>query len=63
MKNKEMLEILLKANNKYLCEVYQLANQKYFECYIDDNKDGMDYYKQIFSSIGEELRKRNYWSY
>ena len=61
--NKEMLEILLKANNKYLCELYQYANEKYFVAYIDDNKQAMDYYKQIFESVGEELRKRNYWSY
>lgn len=61
--NKDMLEILLKANNKYLCELYQYANQKYFECYIDDNNEGMNYYKEIFDSIGAELRKRNYFSY
>ena len=61
--NKEVLEILLKANNKYLCELYQYANQKYFVAYVDDNKQAMDYYKEIFSAIGEELRKRNYWSY
>ena len=61
--NKEVLEILLKANNKYLCEVYQFANEKYFVAYIDDNKQAMDYYKEIFTTIGEELRKRNYWKY
>ena len=61
--NKDALEILLKANNKYLCEVYQFANEKYFVAYIDDNKQAMDYYKEIFTTIGEELRKRNYWSY
>ena len=61
--NKDVLEILLKANNKYLCEVYQFANEKYFVAYIDDNKQAMDYYKEIFTTIGEELRKRNYWSY
>ena len=61
--NKDVLEILLKANNKYLCELYQFANEKYFVAYIDDNKQAMDYYKEIFTTIGEELRKRNYWSY
>ena len=61
--NKEVLEILLKANNKYLCELYQFANEKYFVAYIDDNKQAMDYYKEIFTTIGEELRKRNYWTY
>ena len=61
--NKEMLELLLKANNEYLCELYQYANQKYFVAYIDDNKEGMKYYKDLFSAIGEELRRRNYWSY
>ena len=61
--NKDVLEILLKANNKYLCEIYQYANQKYFECYIDDNKQAMDYYKDIIDNVGLELRKRNYWSY
>ena len=61
--NKDALEILLKANIEYLRELYQYANQKYFVAYIDDNKEGMNYYKEIFDSIGEELRKRNYWSY
>ena len=61
--NKELLESVLKANNKYLCELYQYANEKYFVAYINDNKQAMDYYKQIFESVGEELRKRNYWSY
>ena len=61
--NKEVLEILLKANNKYLCEVYQFANEKYFVDYVDDNKQAMDYYKNIIDSVGLELRKRNYWSY
>ena len=61
--NKEVLGSVLKANNKYLCELYQYANEKYFVAYIDDNKQAMDYYKEIFSAIGEELRKRNYWSY
>ena len=61
--NKEMLEILLKANIEYLCEVYQFAQEKYFVAYIDDNKECMNYYKEIFDSIGEELRKRNYWAY
>ena len=63
MKNKEMLELLLKQNIEYLCEVYQFANEKYFVAYIDDNKQAMDYYKEIFTTIGEELRNRNYWSY
>lgn len=61
--DKEMLELLLKQNTNYLCEVYQFANEKYFVAYIDDNKEGMDYYKELFSAIGEELRKRNYWAY
>ena len=61
--DKDMLELLLKQNTNYLCEIYQYANQKYFECYIDDNKEGMDYYKELFSAVAEQLRKRNYYSY
>ena len=61
--NKEMLEILLKANIEYLLELYQFANQKFFTAYIDDNKQAMDYYKEIFSAISKELRRRNYWGY
>ena len=61
--NKEMLELLLKQNTNYLCEVYQFANEKYFVAYVDDNKQAMDYYKEIFDLVGAELRKRNYWSY
>ena len=36
--NKEILEIILKANINYLCELYQYANQNYFISYIDDDK-------------------------
>ena len=61
--NKDVLQLLLKQNIEYLCEVYQFANEKYFVAYVDDNKQAMDYYKQIFESIGDELRKRNYWNY
>ena len=57
----EMLEIILKGNTKYLCELYQYANQNYFISYIDDDKERMNYYKEMFTSIDKELRNRNYW--
>ena len=57
----EILEIILKGNTKYLCELYQYANQNYFIAYIDDDKERMNYYKELFTSIDKELRNRNYW--
>ena len=57
----EMLELILKGNTKYLCELYQYANQNYFISYIDDDKERMNYYKEMFTSIDKELRNRNYW--
>ena len=57
----EMLEIILKANINYLCELYQYVNQKYFIAYIDDDKERMNYYKELITDIDKELRKRNYW--
>ena len=57
----KMLEIILKANINYLCELYQYANQNYFLAYIDDDKERMNYYKELFTSIDKELRNRNYW--
>ena len=57
----EMLEIILKGNINYLCELYQYANQNYFIAYIDDDKERMNYYKELFTSIDKELRNRNYW--
>ena len=57
----EMLEIILKGNTKYLCELYQYANQKYFMSYIDDDKERMNYYKEMITGIDKELRNRNYW--
>ena len=57
----EMLEIILKGNTSYLCELYQYANQNYFIAYIDDDKERMNYYKEMFTSIDKELRNRNYW--
>ena len=59
--NKEILEIILKGNTKYLCELYQYANQNYFIAYIDDDKERMNYYKELFISIDKELRNRNFW--
>ena len=59
--NKEILEIILKPNINYLCELYQYANQNYFIAYIDDDKERMNYYKELFTSIDKELRNRNYW--
>ena len=57
----KMLEIILKANINYLCELYQYVNQKYFMSYIDDDKEKMNYYKEMISDIDKELRNRNYW--
>ena len=57
----EMLEIILKGNTKYLCEIYQYANQNYFIAYIDNDKERMNYYKEMISGIDKELRNRNYW--
>ena len=57
----EILEIILKGNTKYLCELYQYANQNYFIAYIDDDKERMNYYKEMISGIDKELRQRNYW--
>ena len=56
-----MLEIILKANINYLCELYQHANQNYFISYIDDDKERMNYYKEMINGIDKELRNRNYW--
>ena len=57
----KILEIILKANNNYLCELYQYANQNYFISYIDDDKERMNYYKEMITDIDKELRNRNYW--
>ena len=57
----EILEIILKGNTKYLCELYQYANQNYFMSYIDDDKERMNYYKEMITDIDKELRNRNYW--
>ena len=57
----EMLEIILKGNTNYLCELYQYANEKYFIAYVDSDEKSMKYYKKLFTGIDKELRKRNYW--
>ena len=57
----EILEIILKGNTKYLWELYPSANQNYFIAYIDDDKERMNYYKELFISIDKELRNRNFW--
>ena len=60
---KDLSKMLMKLSNEYLKEVYQMANEHYFISYVNDDKEGANYYKELFSAIGEELRKRNYWSY
>ena len=57
----EMLEIILKGNTNYLCELYQYANEKYFVAYVDSNEKDMWYYKELINGIDKELRNRNYW--
>ena len=61
---KDLLEMLMKLSNEYLKEVYQMANEHYFISYVnDDNKEGAKYYKELIDTTGNELKKRNYWSY
>ena len=57
----KMLEIILKANIDYLCELYQYANKKYFIAYVDSNEKDICYYKELINAISKELRNRNYW--
>ena len=59
--NKEMLEILLKANNEYLCEVCRYLNDRYFVAFIDENQKEMQQCKDIYMAIDKELRFRGFW--
>ena len=60
---KDLSEMLMKLSNEYLKEVYQMANEHYFISYVNDDKEGAKWYKELINSTGEELRKRNYFSY
>lgn len=61
--NNDMIEMLMKLDNQYLCELYTYSNEQYFINYIEDNKEGINYYKQIIDTVGETLRNRGYWKY
>ena len=56
-------ELILSLDEKGLKELYQMCNIRYFELYINGNDEYAERYKELWISIGEELRKRGIWSY
>ena len=56
-------ELILSLDEKGLKELYQMSNMRYFELYINGNDEYAERYKYLCISIGEELRKREIWSY
>ena len=64
MKNYEKFkELILSLDEKGLKELYQMCNIRYFELYINGNDEYAKRYKELWISIGEELRKRGIWTY
>ena len=56
-------ELILSLDEKGLKELYQMCNIRYFELYINENDEYAERYKELWISIGKELRKRGIWSY
>ena len=56
-------ELILSLDEKGLKELYQMCNIRYFELYINENDEYAKRYKELWISIGEELRKRGIWNY
>ena len=56
-------ELILSLDEKGLKELYQMCNIRYFELHINENYEYAERYKELWISIGEELRKRGTWSY
>ena len=64
MKNYEKFkELILSLDEKGLKELYQMCNIRYFELNINGNDEYAKRYKELWISIGEELRKRGIWTY
>ena len=60
--NEKFKELILSLDEKGLKELYQICNMRYFEMHINGNNEYAKRYKDIWISIGEELRKRGIWS-
>ena len=56
-------ELILSLDEKGLKELYQMCNIRYFELHINGNYEYAERYKELWISIGEELRKRGIWNY
>ena len=56
-------ELILSLDEKGLKELYQMCNIRYFELYINGNDEYVERYKELWISIGKELRKRGIWIY
>ena len=56
-------ELILSLDEKGLKELYQMCNIRYFELHINENDEYAKRYKELYISIGEELRKRGIWGY
>ena len=56
-------ELILSLDEKGLKELYQMCNMRYFELHINGNDEYAERYNYLCISIGEELRKREIWSY
>ena len=61
--NEKFKELILSLDEKGLKELYQLFNMRYFELHINGNNEYAERYKELWISIGEELRKRGIWNY
>lgn len=61
--NEKFKDLILSLDVKGLEELYQICNMRYFELYINGNDEYANRYKDIWISIGEELRKRGVWNY
>ena len=56
-------ELILSLDEKGLKELYQMCNMRYFELHINGNDEYAERYKELWISIGKELRKRGIWNY
>ena len=61
--NEKFKELILSLDEKGLKELYQICNMRYFEMHINGNNEYAKRYKDIWISIGQELRKRGIWNY
>ena len=59
--NEKFKDLIFVLDEKGLVELYKMCKIRYFELYIDDNKEYASRYNDICINIRKELTNRGIW--